>query len=322
MDSITLYYFTELAKDLNMHRTAERVFVSQQTISNHIQRLEAELGCTLFERKPSLMLTYAGQQVLMFAEDVVRGRRNLQDRLADIASEEKGSICFGSSRLRLDSCFPQILPQFWKQYPQVELKLRDDIERELEDLVRKGEVDLGVIVNVEDETDLVKEHLMDDQIYVCVPDRLLREARGGDADRIRERSITGVDLRDLEGIPFCMMENKLGRDVRKCFDEAGLSPEIRLTAPYMQLTASIGFTGMAAFVSTQMGITARKAELPPDLNIFPLHLGGEPVLHTIYLIRHRKRYLPVYTRYLVELTRRYFAEIERRHIGRAAVSRS
>ena len=117
-----------------------------------------------------------------------------------------------------------------------------------------------------------------------------------------------MDLRDLEGIPFCMMENKLGRDVRKCFDEAGLSPEIRLTAPYMQLTASIGFTGMAAFVSTQMGITARRAELPPDLNIFPLHLGGEPVLHTIYLIRHRKRYLPVYTRYLVEL-------------GRAAVSR-
>ena len=318
MDSVTLYYFTELAKDLNMHRTAERVFVSQQTISNHIQRLEAELGCTLFERKPALALTYAGRQVLEFAEDVVRGRKNLQDRLADIASEEKGRIVFGASRLRLDSCLPDIVPAFWEKYPQVELDLRDEIEKELEVLIRNGEVDLGVSVDVEDETDLLKEPLMDDQIYVCVPDRVLREACGDRAAEIREKGIHGLDLKELEGVPFCMMENKMGRDIRRCFDEAGLKPRIRLNAPYMQLTASIGFRGTAAFFSTQMGITARLAEIPADLNIFPVLRGGEPLLHTMYLVCHRKRYLPVYTRYFMELTHRHYSEIERRHIGRAA----
>lgn len=319
MDSVTLYYFTELAKDLNMHRTAERVFVSQQTISNHIQRLEAELGCTLFERKPALALTYAGRQVLEFAEDVVRGRKNLQDRLADIASEEKGRIVFGASRLRLDSCLPEIVPEFWEKYPQVELDLRDNIEKELEVLIRSGEVDLGVSVDVEDETDLVKEPLMDDQIYVCVPDRVLREACGDRTEGIRERGVYGLDLKELDGVPFCMMENKMGRDIRRCFDEAGLKPRIRMTAPYMQLTASIGFRGSAAFFSTQMGITARMAEVPAELNIFPVLRGGEPLLHTMYLVRHRKRYLPVYTRYFMELTHRHYSEIERRHIGRAAV---
>ena len=319
MDSVTLYYFRELAKDLNMHRTAERVFVSQQTISNHIQRLEAELGCTLFERKPALSLTYAGRQVLEFAEDVVRGRKNLQDRLADIASEESGRICFGASRLRLDSCLPEIVPEFWEHYPQVELDLRDYIERKLEDLIRQGEVDLGVIVEVEDETDLILEQLMDDQIYVCVPDRILKEACGDRAPEIREKGIHGISVKDLQGIPFCMMENKMGREIRRCFDEEGLKPEIRLTAPYMQLTASVGFRGTAAFFSTQMGITARRSEIPADLNIFPLLRGGEPLLHPMYLVRHRKRYLPVYTRYFMELTHRYYAEIERRHIGRAAI---
>ena len=318
MDSITLYYFKELAKDLNMHRTAERVFVSQQTISNHIHRLEEELGCTLFERKPSLMLTYAGQQVLEYAEEVVRGRKNLQDRLADIASEEKGRICFGGSRLRLDSCLPEVLPEFMEQYPHVELDLRDEIEKDLEELIRAGEVDIGISNYITDETDLTVEHLMDDQLYVCVPDPLLRSARGSAAEEIREKSVSGVDLKDLEGIPLFMMANRMGFEIRQCFEEAGVRPRIWLTAPYLQLATSIGFHGKAAFFSTQMGITARKEEIPADLNIFPLLRGGEPLLHPLFLVHHKKRYLPVYARDLTRRIHQYFAEIERKHIGRMA----
>ena len=40
MDMLSLYYFSELAKDLHMTRTANRLFISQQTLSNHILRLE------------------------------------------------------------------------------------------------------------------------------------------------------------------------------------------------------------------------------------------------------------------------------------------
>ncbi len=40
MDLTSLYYFTELAKDLHITRTANRLYISQQTLSNHILRLE------------------------------------------------------------------------------------------------------------------------------------------------------------------------------------------------------------------------------------------------------------------------------------------
>lgn len=36
MDTLSLYYFSELAKDLHITRTASRLFISQQTLSNHI----------------------------------------------------------------------------------------------------------------------------------------------------------------------------------------------------------------------------------------------------------------------------------------------
>ena len=48
MDTTSLYFFQELSKDLHMTRCAERLYISQQTLSNHIQRLEKELGCRLF----------------------------------------------------------------------------------------------------------------------------------------------------------------------------------------------------------------------------------------------------------------------------------
>ena len=60
MDLESLHYFAELTKDLNMTQTAKRLYLSQQTLSNHIARLERYCGTALFYRKPRLSLTPAG----------------------------------------------------------------------------------------------------------------------------------------------------------------------------------------------------------------------------------------------------------------------
>ena len=79
MDLISLHYFQELSKDLNMTKTAERLYISQQTLSNHIQRLEQYYNAPLFYRKPSLSLTCAGEFVLGFAQVMEKEERNLKD---------------------------------------------------------------------------------------------------------------------------------------------------------------------------------------------------------------------------------------------------
>ena len=64
MDTNSLLYFAEAAKDLNFTRTAKRLFISQQNLSNHISRLEDYYRVKLFERKPHLALTYSGEVLL------------------------------------------------------------------------------------------------------------------------------------------------------------------------------------------------------------------------------------------------------------------
>ena len=92
MDLLSLYYFRELSKDLNMTKTAARLYISQQTLSNHIHRLEQHYDTPLFYRKPSLSLTCAGEFVLAFAQVVEKEEVNLRDILSDIEHQERGSL--------------------------------------------------------------------------------------------------------------------------------------------------------------------------------------------------------------------------------------
>ena len=53
MNLLSLYYFVELAKELHVTNTAQKLYISQQNLSQHIQRLEQYYGVPLFHRKRS-----------------------------------------------------------------------------------------------------------------------------------------------------------------------------------------------------------------------------------------------------------------------------
>ena len=68
MDTISLYYFTEAAKDLNFTQTANRLFLSQQNLRSHIARLESQCGCKMFQRKPQVLLPCDGALFLSYSQ--------------------------------------------------------------------------------------------------------------------------------------------------------------------------------------------------------------------------------------------------------------
>ena len=55
------HYFLVLSETLNISKAAEKLYISHQCLSRYLKNLEDECGLTLFERKPKLTLTYAGQ---------------------------------------------------------------------------------------------------------------------------------------------------------------------------------------------------------------------------------------------------------------------
>ena len=98
MDIQSLYYFAELSKDLHITHTAERLHISQQTLSNHLLRLERHFGARLIERGQPPRLTSAGEYVLRFAERLERDETNLRDMLSDAERQERGTLRVGGQR--------------------------------------------------------------------------------------------------------------------------------------------------------------------------------------------------------------------------------
>lgn len=316
MDLTSLYYFSELSKDLHITRTANRLYISQQTLSNHILRLEEYYGVSLLHRKPALSLTYAGEYVLAFAKTVLREEANLRDILVDVQHQERGAILFGASTLRMSSCLPSVLPDFSARYPNVEIRITNANSRQLEQAILSGDLDLAVVVSVTDAPDIAQRRLMSDQIYLCVTNALLLQYYGDQAEELKKKSRDGADIKDFSRLPFCMLNNRMGQSIKRCFDEAEVTPKVYTTSEYIQIGTSIGLTGLAACFATRTSLINQHEKVSDELNIFPLYRGPEPVLQEISIIHHKNRYLSSYSRCFMELVSAYFSRIEQLPIDR------
>lgn len=318
MDVNSLYYFLELSKDLNITRTAKRIFISQQTLSNHILRLEEYFGTPLLYRKPKMKLTLAGEKVLEFSKNIHEQSGNLGRILGDIKQEQQGIIKFGGSSIRLNSCLPHIFPTFVQKYPGVEFQITDSISFGLESLILEGELDCAIVLDHEKNADIISQPLMDDMIYICVTENLLREYYGDDAEKLKKRSVYGADLKDFKELPFFMMNNRIGYEIKSYFDSSGIKYRAYMTGSRIELAMLICFRGIAAGFLPQTKLADEINSIPDNINIFPLFRDGLPMKQSLSLIHHKDRYLPGYVKYFDELIIQYFSELELVKVQRAA----
>lgn len=316
MDINSLYFFLELSKDLSFTRTARRLYISQQTLSNHILRLEESYGTLLLNRHPKASLTPAGEEVLKFAQSVRKQSRNLDDILGDMQKEERGSIKFGGSGIRLNSCLPHILPDFSKRYPNVDIRITDSISYGLEPLILEGELDYALILDHHEMSSCISESLMDETIYLLVTDELLRKYYGEDAEKIKKNAIHGAYVTNFQKLPFFILNNRMGQKIKECFDFAQITPRAYMSGTRIELGMLICFKGLAAGFATQTQLADEINNIPEDLNIFPLAYNGDLMKQNLSLIHHKDRYLPKYSRYFARLLLDYFSDLEQIRIMR------
>ena len=82
MDLRQLNYITVIAEELNLTRAAERLFVSQSTLSLYLSRLEKELGIRLFSRKNNrLVITAKGELYVETARKMLDMQKELYEQL-------------------------------------------------------------------------------------------------------------------------------------------------------------------------------------------------------------------------------------------------
>lgn len=145
MDTKLLHYFIVIAQERNMTRAAEKLFVSQSSLSYHLSKLEADVGTPLFLRtKSDLLLTPAGELYLDAAKKVVDIKDRLYREIRTLDDQGTIRICINS--LWGDRMMADILPTFQKSFPGLVFELlHSDDQEGIRKKLADGEVDCGLL---------------------------------------------------------------------------------------------------------------------------------------------------------------------------------
>jgi DNA-binding transcriptional LysR family regulator len=141
-----LEVFLAIAHAQSFSRAAERIHLSQPTLSQHMGELEEELGVRLFVRHSrSVSLTEPGRVFEDYATRVVATLAAGKQAIAELGGLKRGSLVVGASTTPGTYVLPGRIARFREQYPGITVTLRIGNSRAVEELVRDGEVDVAVI---------------------------------------------------------------------------------------------------------------------------------------------------------------------------------
>jgi LysR family positive regulator for ilvC len=145
MDLRELKLFLHLAESKHFGKTAKATYVSPSTLSRQIQRLEDELGQTLFLRdNRTVQLTEAGEHLRQFALHTLNGYKQLLNTFKQQETMLTGELHLYCSVTAAYSHLPSILDKFRARYPAVEIKLTTGDAADAVDTIQSNDADLAI----------------------------------------------------------------------------------------------------------------------------------------------------------------------------------
>ncbi|HWP51149.1 MAG TPA: LysR family transcriptional regulator [Clostridia bacterium] len=139
-------YFLTVAREKNISRAAEKLFISQPSLSQHISKLEEMLGVKLFDRSQNpLELTQGGQMYRSYLENSTHLYQKFESGLSSLYSSRNQTVNLGLGTWRGSILLPQILPAFLQEYPHAQVNLHEYPVSELYALLQDGKADFAVM---------------------------------------------------------------------------------------------------------------------------------------------------------------------------------
>lgn len=138
--------FCYAAQNQSISKAAERLFLSQPSVSLQVRALEQELDITLFERKgPRISLTPEGQVLYELALPLVDGIDHLSDAFAERRGDlDSGELNIAAGESTILYILPELMAGFARHYPGIRLRLHNVTGRDGLAQLRADEVDFAV----------------------------------------------------------------------------------------------------------------------------------------------------------------------------------
>ncbi len=264
--------FMLVAEEMSISRAAQRACVTQQCVSDHIKRLEQQHNVRLFTRRPRFQLTEAGQAMLRTLRNMQAMERAMTDELQRWSEGVKGHFTLGIGTSRARAVLPLVLPDYTRQFPEVEIDVVLDDTVMLAEKLRQGKVDLFIGVNPGYDADFRFEPVCDDEIFLIISDKLLHDTFGEKSQQILARKI---DLAQWAEVPFSQnfSTSTVSKMLLSFLDRSHMTLKIPYRISDIETQISLCATGICATLCPRM--------LLPGVWGHNLHCPSEQFLHVL-----------------------------------------
>jgi DNA-binding transcriptional LysR family regulator len=285
--------FCLAAQSASISRAAERMCLSQPSVSLLIKALEEQLGSQLFERRgPRIRLTEEGQVLLETALPVVESMDHIPDRFAArLGAVRSGALDIAAGESTILYLLPDYVKRFTDLYPQVKLQLHNVTGRDGLVMLRNGEVDFAVGSMFEMPDDIVYVPIFTyDPMLITAPDHpLARQSR--------------VSLDDISPYGLILPPRHLStwRIVDLVFHQHGLDYQVVLEAGGWEVIKKFVALGLGVSIVTSICLTGDEPLAAIPLNdFFPQRSYGA--------VMHKGRQLSSRARSFLEIMDAGFAD--------------
>ena len=274
LNFLHLKYFLMVAEELNITRAAERLYISQQSLSNHIANMERELNVKLFTRSPKLSLTYAGDQLVQTATQILDLHSQFLTKVGDINRHYLGVLRVGISHTCGLALLPEILPAFREEFPLVEFALFEGNSIQLETELSHGRVDLIICFQPIILEGVKTVPLTEQQLMMVVPRTLTDQLFGDKAAAVRERFSRGADISAFQDQSFILIKkgNRTRNIIDNYFNRYNFRPKLILETENTVTTLAMAKAGIGITICPELFLRAFPAATAAkeDVDLFPL----------------------------------------------------
>lgn len=280
--------------NFSVSKTADEMFLVQSAISQHLKKLEEELGSDLFIRKGKRLigLTSIGEKVAEHARTTLASVNSIRAIGLDHINQNEGVLRIGSTHTQARYILPPVVKAFNLAYPRVELQIHQGTPKQLVQWAIGDEIDFSICTEALAESSQLSNIpcYQWNRSLITLPDHPLQT----------KKIISLQDLCDYPLITYVLGFTGR-RSFSETFEKANLEPHIVLSAAdtdiiktYVKEEMGVGIVAsMALDEENDKGLVSRDVS-----HLFPWEITRIAYLNDKFLRQYQKKFIDLFLAYV------------------------
>lgn len=286
-------YFMAVAEEMSFTRAAQRLYISQQALSGHIQRMEEEYNVVLFDRKPTLRLTEAGKIMMFYGQQILRSERYMRQSFANVSTTCRGTLLVGMSRLRGSIVFPMLFQKYHQLHPNISVSLTSGNTTDLENLLMNNKLDVFLGLDAAPNSFETRLPIGKERMFCILTRQLLEKYFPHTWQDTLQHLQRDARLIDLVDLPLITLRS--GARLRDSIDQVlsgARKPNFLIECDQSTVAYKLALQGMGAALLSPVAQCLRSPNLEKSNEVYAFPLMDPTLENTLYLV-YRSDFPPV-----------------------------